>query len=102
MSFVSGRTALRQAVLLKLVAELAEGHPQKLGGLRLDAAGPIQSALQIAPLEVVEGSLEVQALLWDVDKLGPPRRALAPYGLGRGVGAAHASGPEHESPREVL
>ena len=45
MSFVSGRTALRQAVLLKFVAELAEGHPQKLGGLGLDAAGPIQSAL---------------------------------------------------------
>src|SRR5229473_6486020 len=102
MSFVSGRTALRQAVLLKLVAELAEGHTQKLGGLRLDAAGPIQGALQIAPLEVVEGSLEVQALLRDVDKLGPPCRALAPYGLGQGAGAEHVSGPEHDCPLEDI
>src|SRR5260370_34199591 len=102
MSFVSGRTALRQAVLLKLVAELAEGHTQKLGGLRLDAAGPIQGALQIATREVVEGRLEVQALLRDGDWLGPPCRALAPYGLGQGVGAEHVSGPEHDCPLEDI
>src|SRR5258705_3975637 len=100
MSFVSRRTTLGQTVLLKVVAELPERHPQQLGGLGLNATCTIEGPLQVAPLQVVECRLEIQALLGNFDELGPPGGALASHGLGQGVGAEHVPGPEDDGALE--
>src|SRR5690349_20265666 len=96
MLFVTGRAPLGKAMLLKLVAELAEGHTKEFRRLGLDTARSIERPLEISPFEIVEGRLEVKALLGYVDELGSPGGALAANRLGQGVNAEHVAGAEHD------
>src|SRR5678815_4673828 len=96
MSFVARRATLGQAVLLELVAKLPERHSEQLGGLRLNTAGAIQSPLEVAPLEIVQRGLEVEALLRNVDQLRPAGRALASHRLGQRIGVQHVGCAQHD------
>src|SRR5438034_10207497 len=83
-------------MLLELVAELTEGHLEQLGCLRLNTARTIERALEVAAFDRVQGRLEIEAVLWDLDAIESLHRALAPHGLGQRVNAEHLPRPEHD------
>src|SRR5216110_2917892 len=71
-SWLGGNGPARQTVLLQLVAELAERHPEQLGRLRLHASRALERDSQVAALEIVQRRLEVDALLGQVQDLRLP------------------------------
>src|SRR5499426_4241951 len=85
-------------VLLELVAELPEGHLEEFGGLGLHATRAIERSLQIPALDGVEGGLEIETILRDVDTLQPLHRTFAPHGLGQRFHADHVLPAEHDGP----
>src|SRR6266536_6386180 len=87
-------------MLLELVAKLAERHLEQLGRFGLHAARTIERPLQIAAFDGVQGGLEVEPVLGDVDIVEPLYRPLAPHGLGQGVDAEHLSGAEYNGALE--
>jgi hypothetical protein len=60
-------------VLLELVAELPERHVQQFGGLGLHASCALERDLQIATLELVQGRVEIQAVVRDLDDVRAPQ-----------------------------
>src|SRR5262245_54032649 len=55
-------------VLLQLVAELPETHPEQLGRARLHSTGSSQSHLEVAVLDLLDSGLEVEAVCWNLDR----------------------------------
>jgi hypothetical protein len=62
MPAVGSSILVHHLVLLQLGAELTEGHLEKLSRLGLDAACPIERALQVAALDRVQRRLEIEAV----------------------------------------
>src|SRR5438445_4459933 len=98
LSGISSRSLADQAVLLKLVAELAKRHLEQLGRLRLHTSGTIEGPLQISPLDGVEGGLQVEPVLGQLYRFHALDRTLAPECLRQRLDAQHVPRPQHDGP----